>query len=131
MDVSLNNMTALVNSQFNMAIMALVLGGLMGLSYDCIRCARRMVPHNLFFLSVEDFFYWLMWTWITLYAISNYNYGELRIYIFVSIVLGFLTYRCTIGWVLMKIFHYIWGFIKKNLQKLKNSLKKRMKNSKI
>lgn len=124
-------MTALVNSQFNMAIMALVLGGLMGLSYDCIRCARRMVPHNLFFLSVEDFFYWLMWTWITLYAISNYNYGELRIYIFVSIVLGFLTYRCTIGWVLMKIFHYIWGFIKKNLQKLKNSLKKRMKNSKI
>lgn len=131
MGVSLNNMTALVNSQFNMVTIALILGGLMGLSYDLIRCVRRIVPHNLFFLSVEDFVYWLVWTGIVLDSVSNYNYGELRLYIFVAMALGFLIYRGTIGWVLMKLFHYIWGMVKKCLEKLKNSLKNRMKNSKI
>lgn len=131
MGVSLSNMTDLVNSQFNMVTISLMLGGMMGLSYDAIRCFRRMVSHNLFFLSVEDFLYWLIWTVIVLDAICGYNYGELRLYIFVAMTLGFVIYRGTIGWALMRLFHYIWCPVKKTIQKIKNCLKKQKKNSRI
>ena len=85
--------------------MSLVLGGLMGLSYDVVRCLRRLVAHNLLFVSLEDFVYWFVWTIIIIDSIVRYNYGELRLYIFVFLIAGFVVYRTTIGWVIMRLFN--------------------------
>ncbi len=124
-------MTELINIQYDVLIMSLVLGGLMGLSYDVVRCLRRLVAHNLLFVSLEDFVYWFVWTIIIIDSIVRYNYGELRLYIFVFLIAGFVVYRTTIGWVIMRLFNYIWCFIKNCLHNANKSLKKTGNDSKI
>lgn len=124
-------MTQLINIQLNMLVIALLLGALMGLTYDGLRCLRRILPHNLVFVSIEDFIYWFIWTLIVLDSIVSYNYGELRIYIFVALLVGFLLYRTTIGWVLMRLFNYMWCPVKKCLHNVKKNLKNKKNNSTI
>lgn len=124
-------MTELIGAQVNMFVISMLLGVIMGITYDVIRCIRRMVSHNLFFLSLEDFAYWFIWTIVVANSIYQYNYGELRIYIFIGLILGFALYKGTIGWAFMKIFNYIWCNIKKYIQNIKNSLKKSSKKGNI
>ncbi len=124
-------MTELINIQFNMAVVALVLGVIMGFSYDCIRCVRRIVRHNNVFIALEDFLYWFVWTWLVMDAIMCFNYGQLRVYIIISLALGFVVYKVTIGWLFMKIFNYIWCPLKKCLHNSKKTLKNNEKDSTI
>ena len=124
-------MTELINIQFNMAVVAIVLGVIMGFSYDCIRCFRRVLSHNNVFISIEDFMYWFVWTWLVMDAIMCFNYGQLRAYIVVTLFLGFLIYKITIGWVFMKSFNYIWCPIKKCLHNAKKNLKNNENDSTI
>lgn len=130
-DACLSNMTELINVQFIMLVISLGLGALMGFTYDLLRCVRRILNHNLVFLSLEDFLYWFIWTLIVLEAIVRYNYGELRVYIFVGVFVGFLMYRTTIGWVFMKMFNYMWCMLKNCLHNAKKNLKNKQNNSKI
>ena len=95
-------MTQLINLQQQMLLVSLILGGGMGLTYDLLRCFRRMLPQSLVFVSIEDFVYWFIWTLIIIDSIVKFNYGEIRIYIFVFLVVGFMMYKTTIGWVLME-----------------------------
>lgn len=124
-------MTELINIQFNMFAIATFLGVLMGFSYDVLRCIRRIIVHNLLFISLEDFIYWFAWTIIVLNSVAEYNYGQLRIYIFVTMLLGFCVYKTTIGWVLMRFFNYMWCSIEKCLHNANKFLKKNRNNSKI
>lgn len=124
-------MTELINVQANMLVVSIGIGAIMGLIYDIIRCIRRIVAHNLFFVSVEDFIYWFAMTLFVIDSIVSFNYGQLRIYIFIAIAFGFVVYRITIGWVLMKTFNYMWCPIKKCLHNIKKSLKINKKDSKI
>ena len=124
-------MTELINLQHQMLLVSFVLGGGMGLTYDLLRCFRRIIPQSLLIVSIEDFFYWFIWTMIIIDSIVHFNYGELRIYIFVFLLVGFIVYKTTIGWVLMKIFNYMWYVIKNCLHNSKKTLKKTRNNSKI
>lgn len=124
-------MTELINLQFDMAVVAVILGAGMGFSYDVIRCSRRVITHNNLFIALEDFTYWFIWTWLVMDAIMGFNYGQLRLYVIVALLVGFLIYRITIGWIFMKIFNYIWCFMKKCLHNAKKNLKKVKKDSTI
>ncbi len=121
-------MTELIDIQLGMLLVSLALGALMGFSYDIIRIFRRLINHNLFFVSVEDMIYWLVWTIIVLDKIYVYNYGQIRFYIIVGLMIGLLAYKYTIGWVLMKISNYMLCrtkiFFKKHKKNLKNKGKK-------
>ena len=114
-----------------MAIVAIILGACMGFSYDCIRCFRRMFVHNNLFINVEDFVYWFVWTWLVMDAIMGFNYGRIRLYVLITLFIGFMIYKITIGWVFMKLFYYIWCFTKKCLHNAKKNLKKTKKDSTI
>ncbi len=103
----------------------------MGLTYDCLRCLRRMVVHNLLFVSIEDFVYWFIWTILVLDSIGYYNCGELRLFIFIGLLVGFMVYKTTIGWLIMKLFNYMWCPVKKCLHNTKKNLKNRLNNSKM
>ncbi len=124
-------MTELINLQHQMLLVSLILGGGMGLTYDLLRCFRRIIPQSILFVSIEDFIYWFIWTMVIIDSIVRFNYGELRLYIFVFLLVGFIMYKTTIGRVLMKLFNYIWCPIKNCLHNAKKTLKKTRNNSKI
>ena len=106
----------MIDIQLNMFCLCIVYGAGMGITYDVVRMFRRIVSHKNFFIGLEDFVFWVIWAIITVDGIHVYNSGELRVYVFLGIVLGIVIYIYTIGWVIRKILSYMLCFGKKDPQ---------------
>lgn len=116
-------MYELVVSQENMALLSLLVGVLMGATYDVFRGLRRVFPHRNLVLYFEDVLYWLFWTGVIVYIVQTKGSGIIRLYIFLAILIGLIVYLMTISrlyiFVLLKIIY----FTKKLAKKTKNMLK--------
>lgn len=63
-------------------------GFLIGLLFDIFRIFRKTFKTPDFITYFEDFSFWIISGLILLYSIFKYNNGELRIYIFLGVILG-------------------------------------------
>lgn len=120
-----------ISGQWNMMIISLLLGTSMGFIYDLIRCFRRLVSHNNFFIALSDLVFWLFGACVTIACINRYNYGSLRWYVLFGMFLGFLIYHYTVSRLLMFVADYVIAFIRKIGKKCKVLLKKTSKWVKI
>ena len=85
--------------------------------YDCLRLFRRILPHGIIWISVEDFLYWLV-SGIMIFLLLYYrNDGAMRLYILLGIACGALIYYFTLGRILFRL-------LSDNIQKMKKRLKK-------
>lgn len=107
-----------------MFIISLIMGAGMGFTYDLIRCFRRLIFHNNFFISVEDIVFWIVWALIIINRIHLYNFGKFRIYVFIGVFLGVTIYALTIS----KVFMYIMTYILRNLRMFVKKTNKLLKN---
>lgn len=72
---------------------ALLMGIFITFVYDVIRIFRRVIPHNSFFVSLEDIGFWIYCggsVFLLMYHESN---GELRWFAVFGAVVGMLLYR--------------------------------------
>lgn len=72
---------------------ALMMGIFITFVYDIIRIFRRVIPHNSFFVSLEDLGFWIYCggsVFLLMYHESN---GELRWFAVLGAVVGMLLYR--------------------------------------
>ena len=53
-----------IGDEISIFLQALLAGNIVLLVYTCIRVFRRLIKHDLFFVSLEDFFFWV---WAGLY----------------------------------------------------------------
>jgi len=101
----------------------LYLGFFMGVTYDIVRCFRRLISHNNLFISIEDIIFWCSWTLLIIDKIITYNSGALRGYVFLGLFLGGILYLCTISCIMMPIITRMLYFVRKCLKKLNKMLK--------
>ena len=69
-------------------LIAVVSGAIVRLVYQCIRCFRRIVVHDLAAVSVEDMIFWLgsaVYMFVQIYHTSD---GSIRWYFLLGVVLG-------------------------------------------
>lgn len=88
---------------------AFLLGVLVTLLYDLLRIFRRIVPHNLFFVSVEDLGFWVYCgaeVFLLMYRESN---GTLRWFAVFGALLGMALYRKLCSPFLVKYISLILG----------------------
>jgi len=72
---------------------ALLLGAYITFVYDWLRIFRRVIPHSSFFVSLEDFWFWLycaMQVFLLLYHESN---GTLRWFGVLGAAMGMFLYK--------------------------------------
>lgn len=124
-------MTETIALQYNVFLLFVFVGAWLGFVYDVIRCFRRLISHNNFFIGIEDIFFWLFCATTIESQIQLSNYGEFRIYILIGCVLGFVMYHYTISCVFIKGISYILLLVKKVLKNLKKMLKNLGKRVKI
>ena len=117
-------MLQLIIIQKDMFIISLIMGAGMGFTYDLIRCFRRLIFHNNFFISVEDIIFWIAWALIIISQIHHYNFGKFRIYVFIGVFLGVTIYALTIS----KVFIYFMTYILHNLRMFVKKTNKLLKN---
>ena len=73
------------------------------LVYDGLRILRLLIPHSVFFISLEDFFFWLGCTGVIFKLQFELNNGISRGFSILGITLGMALYNQLVGRWLMKL----------------------------
>jgi spore cortex biosynthesis protein YabQ len=119
--------------------LAMLRGALLLFLYDLIRILRRIVPHGIVVIALEDVLYWMGMALLVFQLIYRENDGAVRGYALLAIAVGMYFYHQTISDWLVKhlsgILKRILGIFfrplkiifRKFVQVLKMRLKKRFK----
>lgn len=95
-------------------LVAVVSGAIVRLAYQCIRCFRRIVEHDLAAVSLEDMIFWLgsaVYMFVQIYHTSD---GSIRWYFILGVALGVVLMSAFLGG-LEKMYKKIYGRKKKDL----------------
>ena len=101
-----------MNQLINMLLFILT-GIVIGVLFDIFRIIRRSFKTPDFLTYIEDILFWLMAGIILLFTIFTFNNGEIRLYIFVSLLFGLTIYLLTLSKFFIKINVKVIGIIKK------------------
>lgn len=69
-------------------LQAALAGNMIYLVYSAIRVVRRIIKHNLFFVSLEDLIFWIgvgIYLFVKIYQTSN---GSIRWYFVIGVLTG-------------------------------------------
>ena len=77
-----------IGDEMSVFLQAMLAGNTVVLVYMCIRIFRRLISHRMFFISLEDFFFWI-WVGVYLFEkIYNTSDGSIRWFFTIGVVLG-------------------------------------------
>lgn len=93
----------MVSNQAYLFLVFIVNGVLIGLLFDFFRIARKVFQTNDMVTYLEDILFWILTGAIVLYSIFVFNNGELRLFMFLGILLGAFTYMITLSSYIIKI----------------------------
>lgn len=88
---------------------ALLMGIFITFVYDLLRILRRVIPHNIFWISVEDLVFWgfcAVEVFLLMYHVSN---GTLRWFAVLGALLGMFLYTKMLSRFLVKYISMLLG----------------------
>ena len=106
----------MVTNQAYLFLIFIINGILIGLLFDFFRISRKVVKTNNFVTYIEDIIFWILTGFIILYSIFIFNNGQLRLYMFLGIILGTIIYMLFISSYIIKINIKIINTLKKLLK---------------
>ena len=89
-----------------------------GIIFDVFRIFRKSFKTSDFVTYIEDIIFWILSGILTLYTIMVFNNGEIRLYIFIAMLLGVCLYILTISKFFIKVSVFIITTIKKVITKV-------------
>ena len=96
-------------------------GAVIGILFDLFRILRKSFKTPDIITYIEDIIFWILTGLFLLYIIFKYSFGQLRIYMFVSLIIGIVIYFLTISKYFIKLnikiiriykIYYIKNFIR-------------------
>ena len=78
-------------------------GCIIGVLFDIFRILRKSFKTSDFVTYIEDIIFWIMSGFILIYSIFIFNNGELRIYLFLGLLLGLVAYLLIISKYFIRI----------------------------
>ncbi len=79
-----------------------LMGVLITVLYDILRILRRIIPHNILAVSLEDFLYWIICSLVTFSMLVRENNGTLRWFAVAGAMAGMFLYKKTLGYLFVK-----------------------------
>jgi len=73
-------------------IMFIVTGIIIGVLFDIFRIIRKSFKTNDIITCIEDALFWILSGFLLLFVIFKFNNGEIRLYSFVGLFIGFFIY---------------------------------------
>ena len=113
----------MIYTQLQLFFIFLINGLLIGLLFDFFRILRKAIKTADFITYIEDALFWILTGFIILYSIFTYNNGEIRLFMFLAIILGILIYLVFISKMILSISIGIINVIKKILGTIFNIIK--------
>lgn len=88
------------NYSLNQAYIFLIFiinGLLIGILFDIFRILRKSFKTSDFITYMQDMLFWTLAGFLIIFSIYKFNSGEIRIFIFVGLLLGIIFYLLTIS----------------------------------
>lgn len=79
-----------------------LMGILITVLYDVLRILRRIIPHNILAISLEDFLYWAVCSLLIFFVLIQENNGILRWFSVAGALAGMFLYKKTLGILFVK-----------------------------
>jgi spore cortex biosynthesis protein YabQ len=92
-------------------------GIITGFIYDLFRMKRKALKTRPFLVCIEDIVFWVFTAMLVFIAAYLSNQGEIRLYFFISMLLGIIVYNCLFSRWVTQILTFIvkliiWPFAK-------------------
>lgn len=117
----------MIQNQAYIFILFAINGAIIGILFDIFRIIRKTFKTSDFITYIEDTIFWILSGIITLYFIFIFNNGEIRLYIFLGIILGIVLYILLISKYFIKINTFILEKIKKIVEIILLPIRKLLK----
>lgn len=88
-------------------------GILIGILFDFFRILRKSIKTPNIITYIQDVLFWILTGILILYNIWYFNNGEIRIYMFLGIIIGILIYMTILSNIVIKICTKILSLILK------------------
>lgn len=106
-------MSNFVLNQTQIFFIFLICGAFIGLLFDVFRILRKSFKTPDWLTYIEDVVFWLLTCIILAYTIFRYNNGELRAFLFIGLLLGFILYLLLVSKFIIHISVKVIKTIKK------------------
>ena len=103
----------MINTQLLSFIAYLFSGIIICIVFDLFRSLRKGIKTSNIATYIEDVLFWVIAGLVILFVVNKYNYGELRVYTFLAMMLGAIVYFFTISKYFIKFLLNIILMIKK------------------
>lgn len=107
-----------INEQAFLFLTCVKTGIMMGIFYDFIRVFRKIIHHPNWMIQVEDLLYWITCGGFAFTMIYWRNYGQIRSFVFLGLIIGITLYFCTVSILVMKIMTKLINIMKKALNRM-------------
>ena len=118
----------MITNQGYIFLIFILNGILIGLLFDVFRILRKTFSTKDFITYIEDILFWIITGILVLYSVFRFNNGEIRLYMFVAILIGVISYMLLLSSHIIKINVHIINFIKKVVGKILNIIIKPFKS---
>lgn len=102
-----------INEQAFLFLTCVQTGIVMGMLYDVIRILRKIVHHPNWIVQIEDLLYWVTCGCFAFIMIYWENYGQIRVFVFIGILIGAVLYFTTASILFMKAATWTIGWVKR------------------
>lgn len=110
----------MVTNQAYLFLIFIINGILIGLLFDFFRILRKTFKTKDLITYIQDIIFWILTGFIMLYSTFTFNNGEIRIFMFIAILLGVVFYMMLISSYVIKVNVRIINFIKDIILKIFN-----------
>ena len=84
--------------------LAMLRGALILALYDLLRITRRLIPHGVWLIAVQDLLYWICTAFLIFALLYRENDGAVRGYALFAVAAGMIVYYYLIGrWIVEPI----------------------------
>ena len=106
----------MVQNQAYLFLIFSLTGVEIGILFDFFRILRRTIKTGNIVTYIQDILFWILTGILVLYNIWYFNNGEIRIYMFLGIIIGTIIYMSTLSNISVKLFTKILSMIIKALE---------------
>ena len=108
----------MVQNQTYLFLVFSLTGVFIGILFDFFRILRKSFKTSDILTYIEDIIFWVLTGILVLYNIWYFNNGEIRLFMFLGIIMGTMIYMLTLSNIVIKIFYSIISFLKVVMMKI-------------
>lgn len=108
----------MIINQAQLFLIFVINGLIIGLLFDFFRILRKTIKTNDIITYIEDILFWILTGFIILFSTFTFNNGEIRLFMFIGILIGVGIYMLSFSKYIIKINVIIINIVKSILIKI-------------